>query len=618
MIGFLRVSNGGHHEGTTGSDAGLAAVAPELRESLEAALGAVPYPTPQREWRALGHAVLGVATRPDFVDECISAPGSLIAALNGRVDNADELRREAAVAAHLSAAASNDADLVVAVFRAEGVRGVARLRGAFAGVVTDGRVLWAFRDQVGFKPLFFRDDAQGIVVAGEARQVLVACGLTEEPHLDVVDGMYIGGLPSSAPAAFKGVRRLAQAGHLEWRADRPLQLTRYWAPWEKFETSRIGVAEAEREFLRLLERAVHRSMTGNDLVLLSGGLDSPAVAAYAAPEHQRRSARPLGALSAVFPDLPAVDESELIALTAKRYEMDLHTYRPQAKALDDVELWCERLGSPVPTLSIPEVYEAYAKVKSLGYGNVLTGEFAELTYGKYPHLYSHLLWCGRWITLLRMIQSEHRRTRASRRDILRTVLEGLTPGRVLNRRLVAQGIDSAEQIPSWAPEGSYDPNLPSPDLLPPPWERYRALQLWGFEGCTVTMDADATTAAIAGVTIRRPLADVDLWEFFISLRAEVKFPTQEWKSLARRALRGVIPDEILDRRKKTFFDEHVGLQVDYPLLERLLSNTWHKVPAVDYDELLRRIRARDLSLLDWMTVRELARVHAFLNRWAPQ
>ncbi len=581
---------------------------------LRRALAAVPYPTPTVTLRQAGNATLGIATRPEFADEQISAPGTMIAALTGRIDNAADLAKDASIAQHLPPA-FNDADLVVAAFRALGVDAVKRFRGAFAGIVTDGADLWWFRDHVGFKPLFFRDQPSSLIVAGEARQVVVAAEIPEEPHMEVVEGMYTGGLPSSAPAALKGVRRLAQAGYGARARDGTISLTRYWAPWELFETARLTLDEAAAKFLALLEQAVRRTMTGNDLLLLSGGLDSPAIAAYAAPEHQRRSGRHLGALSAVFPDLPSVDESELIRLCAARYGMDLHTYRPQAKALDDVEEWSRRFASPVPTLSIPEVFEAYSLARSHGYTNVLTGEFAELTYGKYPHALSHLLFRGRWLTLWRMIQSEHRRARVSRRDLVKDALLGLVPGKFANRRLVARGENSADQIPSWTKPGVLVEDLPRPDLMPPGWDRYRTLQMWGFDGCTVTMDADATCAAIAGVTIRRPFADVDLWEFFMSLRAEVKFPTQEWKSLAKRALRGVVPDEILDRRKKTFFDPHVESQIDYPLLERLLIAPRHRIGGIDYAELERRVRARDLTLLDWMTVRELARVHAFLNAW---
>lgn len=175
---------------------------------LRRAIAAVPYPTPDVTLRHVGNATVGIATRPGFIDESISAPGDLIAALSGRLDNLSELLADASIAKHAPANPTS-ADVVVAAFRALGVDAVQRFRGAFAGVVTNGRDFWWFRDHVGFKPLFFRDTPEGIVAAGDARQIVVASELTEEPNLDVVEGMYVGGLPSSAPSALKDVRRLA-------------------------------------------------------------------------------------------------------------------------------------------------------------------------------------------------------------------------------------------------------------------------------------------------------------------------------------------------------------------------------------------------------------------------
>ena len=93
-----------------------------------------------------------------------------------------------------------------------------------------------------------------------------------------------------------------------------------------FRTGRFGVSDARERFLELLKQAVHRSLTGQDVLLLSGGLDSPAAAAYAAPEHLRLTGRPLGGLAVVFPDLPEVDERPYIELVARRFGIDLHTY----------------------------------------------------------------------------------------------------------------------------------------------------------------------------------------------------------------------------------------------------------------------------------------------------
>jgi asparagine synthetase B (glutamine-hydrolysing) len=262
--------------------------------------------------------------------------------------------------------------------------------------------------------------------------------------------------------------------------------------------------------------------------------------------------------------LPEVDERPYIELVAARYGLDLHTYSTSARALDDVEEWSRRLGSPVPMLSIPEVWEAYTRARQLGYRNVLTGEFAELTYGKFPHQLSHLVWRGRFRALYDVIMAEHRENGASRRELIQDALTAFVPGRVVNWWLAARGRNAMHKVLPWIDASRYNPWLSRSDYMEPARDRWNVLQLQGTSGSTITMDADATCAAMAGVTIRRPLADIDLWEFFLSLRAEVKFPVLQWKALARRALRGVIPDEILDRPKKTLFDDHVMRQVDYP------------------------------------------------------
>lgn len=577
------------------------------------ALAAVPYAAPDVSLRRLGSCLLGVGTQPDLPDGSVSAEGSLIAALDGRLDNVAELHRDClSVGTH--PASPSDADVVVAAFRQFGPEVVNRFRGAFAGAVSDGRSLWVFRDHVGFRALFYHDDPRAFVLANEARSVVVGSGIPEEPDLVVLEQIFYGGLPGNTPAALKGVSRLPQGVLLVTGAEAGVTLTKYWIPRDLLETEQFQVGEARERFLELLKQAVHRSLTGRDVLFLSGGLDSPAVAAYAAPEHLRRTGRPLGALAVVFPDLPVVDERPYIELVAKRFGMELHTYSTSARTLDDVEEWSRRLGTPVPTLSIPEVWEAYRCARELGYRNVLTGEFAELTYGKYPHQLAHLLLRGRFRALYDVMRAEHA-AGASRRELVQDALTAFVPGRAINWWLALRGQNAMHKVPPWIDRSRYDPWTSRHDYLVPARERWNALQMYGTAGSTITMEADATCAAMAGVTIRRPLADVDLWEFFLSLRAEVKFPVLQWKALARQALRGVIPDEILDRPKKTVFDEHVMRQVDYPTLQRLLVNPRHRLAGVNYDLLAERISRREMGFHEWLRARELARIHAFLNAW---
>lgn len=576
-------------------------------------LAAAPHRGERITLRTLGNCVLGVANRADLVSAAISSEGALIAAFSGRLDNGSELHR-ALTAAGAPPATTADADIVVAAHRAFGRDAPNRMRGAFAAIVTDGKTVWCFRDHIGFKPLFYRDDPRAFFAASEPRQIVVGAGLSEAPDLEVLEKMFFGRMESDTPAALKGVARLAQGTILRVSAEKGAALQRYWDPLSRVESARISADDVRARFLELLEQAVARSLTGKDIILLSGGLDSPAVAAYAAPDHRRRFGRPLGALSAVFPDLPSVDERPYIELVAERFGIELHTFRPSARQLDDVDEWCRRFGSPVPILSIPEVSDAYSRARQLGYDNVITGEFAEFVFGNPMHVMPHLLTRGRWLALANLLRVERWRG-ASARNLATQLLSTFVPGRPANWYLHWRGFDSPQRIPDWLDEHKVNEVPFRRDLLPSSRQRWRQLQLVGTEGATITLEADETCAAIAGVTIRRPMADIDLWEFFLSLPAEIKHPDLRFKILARGKLRGVLPDEILDRRGNTVFDDHIMKNLDYGTLKRLLVEPRHRMPAVDYERLAKRIEQRDLNRFDWFWARDLAGIHAFLNAW---
>jgi hypothetical protein len=260
------------------------------------------------------------------------------------------------------------------------------------------------------------------------------------------------------------------------------------------------------------------------------------------------------------------------------------------------------------------VSDAYTRARQLGYHNVITGEFAEFVFGSPMHVVPHLLRHGRWRALANLLLVERRRG-ASARRLAELLLPTFVPGRPANWYLHWRGLDSPQRIPNWLDERKINETPYRSDLLPPSRERWRQVQLIGTKGATITVEADVTCAAIAGVTIRRPLADIDLWEFFLSLPAEIKHPDLRFKSLARGKLRGVLPDEILDRRGKTVFDEHVMGNLDYGSLKRLLVQSRHRMPGVDYERLAQRIERQDFNRFDWFWARDLASIHAFLNAW---
>jgi hypothetical protein len=115
------------------------------------------------------------------------------------------------------------------------------------------------------------------------------------------------------------------------------------------------------------------------------------------------------------------------------------------------------------------------------------------------------------------------------------------------------------------------------------------------------------------MTVRHPLADIDLWEFFLSLPAEVLYPDTTPKSFIRQTMRGLLPDEILDRKDKTVFDENVLATAPWDRLYQRLSSPDVRIAGIDYELLRDRIHARILQPVELVWAFDLATVHAFLE-----
>ena len=132
-----------------------------------------------------------------------------------------------------------------------------------------------------------------------------------------------------------------------------------------------------RQFRHLLDQAVRRALTGQDVVSLSGGIDSPPIATFAAREYVRRWGRPIPALSAVYPSFPESDESHYIELVAADLELPLHTYEPGPQRLERLQYWVELFDSPWSTWSPEGTAERCLHAQRLGIRTILSGEFAE-------------------------------------------------------------------------------------------------------------------------------------------------------------------------------------------------------------------------------------------------
>ncbi|MGH8944932.1 MAG: asparagine synthase-related protein, partial [Acidimicrobiia bacterium] len=387
------------------------------------------------------------------------------------------------------------------------------------------------------------------------------------------------------------------------------ELTTYWEPERLLESSRLSPEDLPARFEELMSRAVDRALTGQDLVSLSGGIDSTAVAAFAADPHRARTGRSLPALSAVYPRHATVDERRYIELTADRLGLDLHTYEPEPRRLERLPEWVDAFDGPWDVWIPESAEENYLRARLLGGHTILTGEFAELVVDIQRDLLTHLLLQGKLPSVLRQLSEQHRAgTRP--RALTRQVFFAFAP-----RFLVAAW---KRRRPGFSPPHWVDPvriRAREARRAVRRRDRWPAQQLGFLRGPGLSVEADAILQARCGVRVRRPWTDVDLWEFFLSLPAELKFPHAWSKSLVRQLLRGRVPDTILDRQDKTVFNEFVQADIDYPSLRRWLVEPRHRIQGIDYRALSERLEREDLKLSDYIWAKDLAAIQAFLDRW---
>jgi asparagine synthase (glutamine-hydrolysing) len=570
--------------------------------AVERALRAAPHRGADLDARTVGAVSLGVSNTRELHDAWIAVDDGRAAVVTGTLDNTAEL----------GLAGNDPAAIVLAAFDAWGEQAPARLRGVFSGAWTDGRKLVVFRDQLGLAPLFHRESPDGFVAATEGKQVAAGAGIAREPDVESVEAMFFGRFDARR-TMLRGIDRFPRASTATVADGEAVSFRRYWDPEPLLESARLSLPDAREQLSAFVERAVHRSLTGTDAISLSGGIDSPTIAAYAAPRTRELTGEPLLAVSSVYPEDPGVDESEWIELVTEHLGLTLHAYTPTSRPLDDVEHWVDVLDGPVDTMSIPELAENYRVAHGLGARNVLTGEMAEWVFTFGQHLIGHLVLHGRARASLGWARDQRTRG-ASWKVIAQRAGPSLVSPRLALGYLRARSRGDYRQLPEWVDADAAGTPGPRPDLARPARRRWLEHQLAPLVGVgAYSFDADAIVAAVCGVHVRRPLVDVDLWEFVLSLPAEIKFPDALPKSLLRESVRGRLPDALLDRTDKTYFNDFALRTADYDGLRRWALASEARIAGVDYGRLAERVDSRDLNVVELLWAYDLARAHAFLE-----
>ena len=497
------------------------------------------------------------------------------------------------------------AEAIAQAFDSLGVKAAKRVTGDFNCIATDGERLIAFRDHIGTDGLFVGSDASSVAIMSEPKQVVAALGRRRVPDIDALVSGYFSQWEAEddVPCPVSGVDRVPRGVVVEAKEGAWSRKFRAWDPTGSLETSALSEEQAGEAAWGHIVGAVNRAAGGPTAVSLSGGIDSTVIAAaLASGEHGER----IGAVSAVYPE--SVDETIYISETAAYLHLDSITYEAGREQLDDLETWVDRFDGPTHGLGVGAIDQLNDVAASAGYRTILSGEMAELVYDLREHAIGRMLLRGRLGPAVRNIRQLRERG-LPWRSLTRLVGSTLTPRPIAVAYARRQPVDPP---PSWL-DPSFMPGLEKRwDLERAPSRRWQDIQAFFATGPSYPgLELSTMMGDLAQIRTRRPIVDRDLWEFFLTLPPEVKFPDAWTKSLVRHALDGRAPDSVVWRTDKTVFDEDMKRSTDYEgLMGRV--NDGFELPGVRYQELRKRIQSKELTSFELSMLKGLASIHAFV------
>jgi len=541
-----------------------------------------------------------------------TADGRYHIVFNGEIYNYLELRRELEAMGYRFRSTS-DTEVLLNGFAAWGREVLARLVGMFAFAVLDTRQrrLFLARDFFGIKPLYYatvpaRAGSVRFAFASEIKALLELPGIGR--HIDA-DRLYLYlrfGLTShGSQTLFADVQQLPPGHYLDLSLDDPrmAEPVCYWRP-EVDQPADLSFESAADRLRELFVESVQLHLRSDVPVgsALSGGIDSSSIVmAMRAVQGSDLELHTFGYVA----DDPAINEERWIRRVGRVAEATVHTVRPTPEELvADLDALIDCQDEPFSSTSLYAQRRVFELAHGAGIKVMLDGQGAdELLAGYRPLLAARLaslLRQGKWG------QAATFACRASRlpdsgglRSLFRAV--GLLLPAGLKDK--ARSLVGEELVPDWlngrwfADRGVQPRSLRcgqhrsrSSDVL-----REQLYQILTETSLPMLLRYEDRNSMAFSIESRVPFLTPALVNFVFSLpEAYLMGSDGLGKAVFRRAMRGLVPDDVLDRRDKIGFatPEQQWLGTLQPWVEQVLrSDAARQIPALNRQAMERQWQA---------------------------
>jgi asparagine synthase (glutamine-hydrolysing) len=523
----------------------------------------------------LGHNRLSIVDLQTGQQPMFNEDETIAVVFNGEIYNFAQVKDDLERKGHVFTTHS-DTEVIVHAYEEKGLDCVNLFRGMFAFAVYDskeGKLLLA-RDRVGIKPLYYYVSPAALVFASEIKAILKSGYYTAAPNSPAVDFYMTLGYVPGADTAFEGIKKLLP-GYIATYEKGTFQTREYW-DIESYGGNSLSLREAEIQFHELFKETVELHLMSDVPlgVFLSGGLDSSTVVAYM-KKHLNQEVK---TFSVGYRDDFASNELGFAKIVADHFGTEHFEYilTPE-DFFDSLDLFLDHVEEPIVESAGIALFRLAQRARAEGVIVLLSGEGADEILAGYPlyrimHQIDHAkeftdrlprrivdLLLGRrfkgekklkyrdWLD-----ESLEKRYRSISCDVTNSIRQEMYKPDYLHsvQNLVPQVFDSLFK--------SMDGGSRLQKML------YADMKTWLPDD--LLLKADKMTMA-ASTELRVPFLDHKMIEFASSLPDKCKLHRNSGKYLLKAVMAGVLPQEII-RRKKMGFPVPIARWFGGPIYEK--------------------------------------------------
>lgn len=508
---------------------------------------------------------------------------------NGEIYNHVELRDELEQLGHKFESRS-DTEVLLAAYAQWGAKALPRLVGMFAFGILDTvqRVLFLARDCFGIKPLYYTITPDSLAFASELK-TLLQFGSARQVNPDrLFEYLRFGLCDYGSDTLLSDVFQLAAANYLEIHLDEPLKARpkSYWRP--VFQTRNdLSFEEAAQKLRELFLKSVHLHLRSDVPVgaALSGGIDSSSV--VMAMRHLQPELE-LHTFSYIADD-PALSEERWVDIAGSAAHAHVHKIRPTPQELlADFDGLTYALDWPSGSTTLYAQYRVFRAAREAGIKVMLDGQGADEILGGYRYFLAarlaSLVRQRRLAAAAQFLRNASQWSGMDKKMLACIAADYLLPA---SAQLPLRRFIGKDLAPAWLNEGWFRER----GVYPRP-HRYSANQPEVLkeslcrdltENLPNLLRYEDRNSMAFSIESRVPFLTPELVDLILSLPEEyIIAPDGTSKAVFRRATRGLVPDEILDRTDKIGFatPERRWLSTLNVWVRRVLENgVASKIPA---------------------------------------